>query len=147
MPNTGYKVTVTTRTAGGTVIDGPTTSNGFSMKQIGTGQIADNSITSTKPAESFMKKVAVSDTPAGNAKGWTPDGVDTTFTISEPLLSTASFTYVTMYVLSGTSTNHFCNVVPVDAIFGNFDIACSSPPANLDALRYVVINLPTELVT
>ena len=44
IPSTGYKVTVTTRNAAGTPIDGPTLSNSLNMKQIGTEQIAPNSI-------------------------------------------------------------------------------------------------------
>ena len=80
-PSTGYKVIVTTRNAGGTAIDGPTASNGFSMKQIGSGQIADGIITSIKPAERFMKRVPVFDTPGGNAAGWNPDGSTVTFAI------------------------------------------------------------------
>ncbi|MGH9978900.1 MAG: hypothetical protein ACRD8Z_24165, partial [Nitrososphaeraceae archaeon] len=61
LPSTGYKVTVTTKDAGGATIDGPTASNGLNMKQIGTGQITDGAITSTKPAESFMKRVTLED--------------------------------------------------------------------------------------
>ena len=49
-PSTGYKVTVTTRNAAGTVIDGPTLSNSLNMKQIGTEQIADNAVTGSKIA-------------------------------------------------------------------------------------------------
>jgi hypothetical protein len=48
VPSTGYKVAVATKDAGGSVIDGPTASNGFSMKQIGTGQIADGAVTTAK---------------------------------------------------------------------------------------------------
>ena len=47
-PSTGYKVTVTTRNAAGTPIDGPTLSNSLNMKQIGTDQIADFSVTGPK---------------------------------------------------------------------------------------------------
>jgi len=50
LPNTGYKVTVTTRNAAGTAIDGPTVSNSLNMKQIGTAQIATGAITGSKIA-------------------------------------------------------------------------------------------------
>ena len=44
VPSTTYKVTVTTRNAGGTTIDGPTPSNSLNMKQIGPGQIAPGAV-------------------------------------------------------------------------------------------------------
>lgn len=43
-------VTVTTRNAGGTAIDGPTASTVNTIKQIGTGQIADGAVTNSKLA-------------------------------------------------------------------------------------------------
>ena len=74
-PNTVYKITVTTRNAGGTIIDGPTASNSLNMKQIGTEQIADGAITSTIYA-------------ACNAVGWNPNGAATTFLKAEPVYIT-----------------------------------------------------------
>src|ERR687891_2841872 len=78
-PSASYQVTVTTRNAANAIIDGPSQSTAYTIKQIGTNAIADNSITSTKPAESFMKVVTVLDNAAGNARGWNPDGVETDF--------------------------------------------------------------------
>jgi hypothetical protein len=78
-------VTVITRNAANAIIDGPTQSTAYTMKQVGTNAIADSSITKTKPAESFMKKVPVADNAAGHARGWNPNGVATTFSITEPL--------------------------------------------------------------
>src|SRR5918996_1634311 len=69
-PSASYKVTVTTRNAANAIIDGPTQSTAYTMKQIGVNAIADNSITSTKPAESFMKVVTKPDTDSG--VGWDP---------------------------------------------------------------------------
>jgi hypothetical protein len=93
-PSANYQVTVRTRNAANTPIDGPTPSTAYTMKQIGvntianiavtTPKISDGAITSTKPAESFMKDVSVFDNPAGNAIGWDPDGIETSFEISEP---------------------------------------------------------------
>lgn len=103
LPNTGYEVTITTRDAAGTAIDGPTPSNSLKMKQIGTGQIADNAITTPKiadgaitsfkitdgavtqvePADDFVKQVLIRDTPNGHAVGWDPNGVATVFEIPE----------------------------------------------------------------
>src|SRR5918996_876509 len=88
-----YKVTVTTRDTSNTIIDGPTPSTAYTIKQIGnnviansaitTPKIADNSITSTKPNQNFMKRVTLTDNAAGNNLGWNPDGVKTQFAITE----------------------------------------------------------------
>jgi hypothetical protein len=116
-PSANYKVTVTTRNAANTIIDGPTQSTAYTMKQIGTNAIANNAITSsklgtfsvtdskldagsvstskiedgaitsTKPAESFMKRVTVLDNAAGHAVGWDPDGSTLAFGIFEPDMS------------------------------------------------------------
>ncbi|MPZ07846.1 MAG: hypothetical protein GEU26_15770 [Nitrososphaeraceae archaeon] len=45
-PSANYKVTVTTRNAANAIIDGPTQSTAYTMKQIGSNAIADNSVTS-----------------------------------------------------------------------------------------------------
>src|ERR687892_171926 len=65
-----YAVTVTTRNAANAIIDGLSQSTAYTIKRIGTNAIADNSITSTKPAESFMKRVTKPDTDSG--VGWDP---------------------------------------------------------------------------
>jgi hypothetical protein len=73
-PSASYQVSVTTRNAANAIIDGPSQSTAYTIKQIGVNAIADNSITSTKPAESFMKRVILIDNAADNALGWNPDG-------------------------------------------------------------------------
>ena len=140
-PSTGYKVIVTTRNAGGTAIDGPTASNGFSMKQIGSGQIADGIITSIKPAKRFMKRVTVFDTPGGNAAGWNPDGSTVTFAIQIqiPKGIDNSFINAEAQVPAG-STNFFCETVRQSP--GGFRLTCSIAPPNGAELHYVLENLP-----
>ncbi len=49
--STNYKVTVTTRNAANTVIDGPTQSIAYKIKQMGTADIADDAITTNKIAD------------------------------------------------------------------------------------------------
>jgi hypothetical protein len=177
-PSANYKVTVTTRNAASTPIDGPTPSTAYTMKQIGANVIADNAITSSKLgtfsvtgpkldtgsvstskleeqavtapkiAESFMKNVAVFDTPAGHAVGWNPDGVATTFTISEPAITCdlSVCTFLSIFVVS--SVNHFCNIIGADAFTQDFTISCSSAPADSsDSLHYVVENLPRTIIS
>jgi hypothetical protein len=89
-PSTAFTADITTRDSGGNLIDGPSQTNVYTIKKIGSADIADGAITSTKPAESFMKKVTLLDNPAGNAKGWDPNGVTIHFFISEPAVSIAA---------------------------------------------------------
>jgi hypothetical protein len=111
------------------------------MKQIGANVIADNSITSTKPAESFMKNGILPDNGPGNAAGWNPDGATTDFLISEPGIAGPG-TMISIVVIDPTTiANHFCDVVRFFQAT-DFRIACSSPPANGAELDYVVVNLP-----
>ena len=58
-PSAKYKVTVTTRNAANAIIDGPTQSTAYTMKQIGTNAIADNSITLSKPAEFYEESYLI----------------------------------------------------------------------------------------
>jgi hypothetical protein len=154
-PSANYKVTVTTRNAANTPIDGSTQSTAYTMKQIGknaiannaitTPKIADNSITATKPAESFMKRVSVEDTPAGHAVGWNPNDADTLFTILEPEVVGFDFTFVGVVVDSAFDVNHFCDTVN-QFTDGRFTIACSTPPSEEAFLDYIVVNLPPHVI-
>ena len=140
--SSNYKVTVTTRTAETFIIDGPSQSTAYTIKQIGTNAIADNSITSTKPAESFMKRVSLLDNPAGNALGWDPDGVKTLFTLTGEFISPDIM--ITIMVINVANTNHFCDVVRADGAVQFFRIACSSPPPNGVQLEYLIQNVPNQ---
>jgi hypothetical protein len=144
-PSANYKVTVTTRNAANAIIDGPTQSTAYTMKQIGTNAIADNSITSTKPAESLMKRGRATDNPAGNAAGWNPNGVTTTFTISEPAVSSYVEAFIIVEVVQSMgAANHSCDTVAHSS--GSFTIICSTPPPNASDLNYVIFNLPPHLI-
>jgi hypothetical protein len=50
-PGSSFTVTVTTRNAANAIIDGPTQSTAYTIKQIGSNVIADNSITTPKIAD------------------------------------------------------------------------------------------------
>jgi hypothetical protein len=139
-PSTVFTADITTRDSGGNLIDGPSQTNVYTIKKIGSSDLADGSVTSTKPAESFMKKVVLTDSAAGNAAGWNPDGVTTTFRILEPD-NAGSDTMISIVVLS--NANHFCDVISFFAA-SDFDIQCSSAPADFDELHYVVENLPAH---
>jgi hypothetical protein len=146
-PSANYKVTVTTRNAANTPIDGPTPSTAYTMKQIGTNVIADKSITSSKPNVGFMKKVILSDDEAGHARGWDPDGVSTQFSILESAITqSGAFTsFASIFAIDSlgvTPDNHFCNVVRITPSAQTFTVVCSTPPSESDQLHYVIENLP-----
>jgi hypothetical protein len=145
--------TITTRDSSGNLIDGPSMTNAYFIRQIGTNdiannavttpKIADSAITSTKPAESFMKKVSVDDTPAGNAVGWNPDSMDTGFTIFDPAVINADSTLVSASTQFAGETT--CAVVEIFS--GQFNIVCTPAPANFGELHYVVQNLPAYVIS
>jgi hypothetical protein len=96
-PSSNYQVTITTRDPNGNMIDGPTTTTAFAIRQIGNGDIADGAITGNKISDgsinqnhisnSFMKRVILMDDFDGNSKGWNPDGFRGLFSIIEPNVS------------------------------------------------------------
>ena len=128
LPNTGYKVTVTTRNAAGTAIDGPTLSNSLNMKQIGSNQVA----------ESFMKRVTLTDSPIGNSLGWNPNGVTTDFLIDEPSILDLDESLVSINLGFGDNVCTVDNLTPPST----FEIKCATAPLDSTELYYVVFNLP-----
>jgi hypothetical protein len=145
-PSTAFTATITTRDSGGNLIDGPSQTNVYTMKQIGTSDIADNSITSTEPAGSFMKRVTVLDTAGGHAVGWNPDGGTTTFTISEPALNSDE-SFFTIEVRSDFSNiNQLCDVANQVTSAPTFFVTCSTAPPNGSELHYVVGSLPLHVI-
>jgi hypothetical protein len=185
-----YVVTVTTRNAANAIIDGPTQSTTYPIKQIENGDIANNAITTTKiapgnvntgdiatgavttpkiadgavttpkiadksitgnkiadststnPSQTFMRNVGVRDTPNGNAVGWNPNGVTTTFTILDPGIGNFFASYVSATV--EFSGNVVCIVSSHGA--GKFDLACITPPLEGAELRYIITYLPSHII-
>jgi hypothetical protein len=119
------------------------------IKKVGSSDLADGSVTSTKPADSFMKRVTVLDNAAGNAVGWNPPANG--FTIVEPDLSINPrnpFLIVEVTDFNGNPqegfacfpTGHVATVRPTFAIVCNEII-----PYGFE-LQYVVGNLSEHTV-
>ncbi len=152
-PSANYKVTVTTRNAANAIIDSPTQSSAYTIKQIGTNviannaitnpKLADNSITLTKPNQNFMKRVTLTDNTAGNNAGWNPDGVKTQFTITETALSSDTSSFVSVFVENFVAPFPNCGVVSINVPV--FNIACNPAPVNMAQLNYMVENLPANV--
>jgi hypothetical protein len=152
-PGESLTVSITTRDSTNAIIDGPTSTNAYNIKQIGTGQIADGAITSSKPAESFMKRVTLTDTPAGNAQGWNPNGASRIFEISEPAISSdIDNSFFTVEVLDQEPAflvPSLCDVIEHNAEDKEFFILCSmeeAAPQEGSELHYVVGNLPQHFI-
>jgi hypothetical protein len=146
-PSITFTAMITTRDSGGNLIDGPSQTNVYTIKKVGSSDLADGSVTSTKPAESFMKRVTIRDTPAGNALGWNPNGGNNGFIISDPSVSSSDESFINVEAQSDESvTNHFCDTVQQGLSPGFFRVTCSSAPLDGSDLHYVVENLPAHVV-
>src|SRR5919106_5763320 len=60
-PSSAYQVTVTTRNAANAIIDGPSQSTAYTMKQIGVNAIADGHITTPKIADGAVTTPKIAD--------------------------------------------------------------------------------------
>ncbi|MPZ07163.1 MAG: hypothetical protein GEU26_12255 [Nitrososphaeraceae archaeon] len=147
VPSTGYKVTVTTKDAGGAIIDGPTASNSLNMKQISTGQIADNAVTSSKIADGtvssndldpmLMISRFLLDNTQGASFGWNPDGIETDFIIFDEAVADSNAVLINV---GDIDSNSQCEAL--GSLTGFFTIRCNTPPPQGSELRYTIINLP-----
>ncbi|MGH9978021.1 MAG: hypothetical protein ACRD8Z_19635 [Nitrososphaeraceae archaeon] len=159
-PGNGYKVTVETRDASNTIIDGPSESFAYPIKQIGnsditnnaitTGKIADgsvgtndianNAVTAGKISPTFMQSKILLD----GQNGWNPSGTATSWNIVDASVNTGnSHVYVSVDETSDEGPLLVNVVCMVEDIFnGSFQLVCIDPPANDSKLRYTVINQP-----
>ena len=154
--------TVSIRTLNGNgQIDGPTSSLSFSIEDIGTNDIAANSVTSSKLAAnsvtsskiadnsitgqdlstSFTIRKTLQDDTIGHAHGWNPDTSTRAFAISDSDISGASSSeFVSVMVRSGNPA--FCSAASGDT--GVFGVYCDSPPGNSAELNYIITKLPAH---
>jgi hypothetical protein len=110
--------------------------------------LADGSVTSTKPAESFMKQVQIFDDAAGNAAGWNPDGSFLTFSINPaPGVTGGSENFIVIMQPADAVHATNCDVPWPTISFQEFNIVCDQPPLNGAILKYLSINLPNQVVS
>jgi hypothetical protein len=145
-PSTTFTADITTRTSGGALIDGPSTTNVYTIKKVGSSDLADGSVTSTKPSESFMKRVLIFDNDAGHAVGWNPDGVTTSFTISPAPGVMGGFTEQIVLTGGVSPGPLYSNCGVTQLSFDSFSLICEHPPADGIGLRYLRVDIPTEIV-
>jgi hypothetical protein len=109
----------------------------YTIKKIVSSDLADGSVTSTKPNMDFVKRVFLIDNSAGHALGWNPNGVATAFEISE---SFAVNSGVIVNIDSQVASDPVCSAS--QTFQGQIEIWCTSPPADGSDLLYTVINGP-----
>jgi hypothetical protein len=146
-----FTVSIRTLNTANSQIDGPTSSSSFSIEDIGTNDIAANSVTSSKIADnsitaedvstSFTIRKTLHDDTAGHTHGWNPDISTTAFAISDSDISGASSSeFVSVMIRSGNPV--FCAAASGDA--GLFGVYCDSPPGNSAQLDYIITKLPAH---
>ena len=143
-------VTITTRGALNAIIDGPTDTNAFFMKQIQSDQLANGAVTtdklangavtSSKLSSSFMVSRILND----GQNGWSPNGLAEQFTIGDAAVKLSnSHVYVSVDEPSDVgplAVNVVCMVEDISD--GAFEVVCDLPPSDGSKLRYTVINQP-----
>jgi hypothetical protein len=146
-PSANYKVTVTTRDAANVIIDGPSQSKAYTIKQIGvnakannhitTPKIADSAITTEKVASSFAYERILAD----GESGWNPDGTAINFGITDSLFDVAQD--IVVVNLDGDSTAPIATCAVSNLAFEVLTVTCTTAPPDGAQLRYTVFS-PAE---
>ena len=156
---------------GNSQIDGPTSSYSFSIEDIGTSDIAANSVTSSKIADNsitgskitdnsvtsskiadnsitgqdlstgFTIRKTLHDDAIGNAHGWNPDTSTRAFAILDSDISGLSSSEF-VSVMVRSGNPVFCAAASGDT--GVFGVYCNSPPGNFAELDYIITKLPAH---
>jgi hypothetical protein len=146
-PSNSLTVTITTRDSANNIIDGPTATNAYNIKQIGTADIADNAVTSSKIADgtigdndlnpSLMISRFLLDNSRGASFGWNPNGLETDFIIFDEAVSGSNAVLINV---GDSDSNSQCEAL--GALSGFFTILCNNAPPQGSELRYTIINIP-----
>jgi hypothetical protein len=167
-----FKVSIATeRSTTPIIIDGPTLSTSFPIKDIGTNDIAansvtgskitdnsvtgskitDNSVTGSKIADNsitgqdlstgFTIRKTLHDDAIGNAHGWNPDISTRAFAILDSDISGLSSSEF-VSVMVRSGNPVFCAAASGDT--GVFGVYCDSPPGNFAELDYIITKLPAH---
>jgi hypothetical protein len=165
-----FKVSISTSNGNGQ-IDGPTSSSSFSIKDIGTNDMAVNSVTSSKIADNsitgskitdnsvtsskiadnsitgqdlstgFTIRKTLHDDTIGHAHGWNPDTSTRAFAILDSDISGSSSSEF-VSVMVRSGNPVFCAAASGDT--GLFGVYCDSPPGNSAELDYIITKLPAH---
>ncbi len=124
-----FKVGISTEAQ--VILDGPTQSPSFPIKDITGNDVSPN----------FMIRKTLHDDSPGNLNGWNPNGATQSFTIGDNDVSVGDFVSVTL-----GDSNKICGV---DGVGGtSFAVVCNPAPGNGAFLNYLITKqLPVHVVT
>lgn len=129
-----FQVGISTEDAVPNVIDGPTLSWSFRIKDITGNDISPN----------FMIRKTLKDDAAGHAHGWDPDASTTSYAIFDSDISGASDNeFVSVMIRYGNPV--YCTAATADT--GLFHVQCNSAPGDSAVLDYMITKLPGHVVT
>jgi len=127
-----YKVGISTEAQ--LILDGPTQSPSFPIKDITGNDVSPN----------FMIQKILTDEPNGNNLGWNPDGVGTNFVIEDSdIKAPLSNIHISLNTQSSVAGEGGCTVFLIELVA--FHFTCSSPPPNHAKLHYLIIKLPAHI--
>ena len=117
------------------VIDGPTSSGSFTIKAILGKDVSPG----------FIKRKTLLDDAAGNTHGWNPDGSAKIFGIIDDDIPGP--TNDVFFCSAIDEDGAGCRTIDFDAEENLMSIRCDFPPANNNALHYLITKLPPNVVT
>jgi hypothetical protein len=129
-----FKVGISTEAQ--VILDGPTQSPSFPIKDITGNDVSPN----------FMVQKILKDDTVGNNHGWNPDGTGTAFGILDSDINAPlNAIHVDLNTQSSLANVGGCTVASLEN--GAFSFSCSSPPPNGAELHYLITKLPANVVT
>src|SRR5580765_497368 len=129
-----FRVGISTEDTVPTVIDGPTLSWSFKIREITGNDVSPN----------FMIRKTLNDDAAGHGHGWDPDASTTSYAIFDSdIIGASDAEFVSVMIRNGNAV--FCSATTADT--GLFHVQCHSAPGNSAILDYIITNLPAHVVT
>ena len=129
-----FRVGISTADTVPTVIDGPTLSWSFKIREITGNDVSPN----------FMIRKTLNDDAAGHAHGWDPDASTTSYAIFDSdIIGASDAEFVSVMIRNGNAV--YCSATTADT--GLFHVQCNSAPGNSAILDYIITKLPAHVVT
>jgi len=97
-----------------------------------------------KPAPNFIMSKTLNDDAAGHSHGWNPDGSTHDFDIIDTDVSTTSFVH--LINIEDTGSELICDSGWTTHA-NQIRVRCTGTPLDGDPLHYIIINVPTQVVT
>src|SRR2546428_12791183 len=121
------------------ITDGQVALVDLAANSVDSGKIVDGTIMGADINTAFMIRKTITDSVAGNAVGWNPDGTQTYFSISESAVDPST----SIPIISFPNNT----IIQCDAQFmipGLFIIQCNVAPQDGSTLHYIIINVPNS---